>query len=233
MLCDALHEASHFMQRDFCEITQLQNSRKGTSDFVNKCYTRIQNKLVKSLTEKRPNYKIILPNEAKPNNSELFIVIEPIAGIKNFQHSIPFCAIAAALFQKNSEHAVAMAVHNPILRETFYTAKGLGAWFENYNEALAPKSRMRVSAQNNIKEALISTEIKHEHTINLGCTLLEIIYCSAARIDLVIKKQQNLIDSAASLFIKEAGGYIHIENNILIASNEALTKQAAQSLIES
>jgi myo-inositol-1(or 4)-monophosphatase len=227
MLCDVLHEASHFMQRDFGEIVQLQNSKKGTQDFINKCYERIKYKLIKSFSEKRPGYGIITPNEAIPD-TKFFAIIEPISGITNFQHSIPFCAIAIALFEQGDDEALAFAVHNPILRETFYAAKGLGAWFENYNETIVPKSRMRVSTQNSFSSAFISSS---SGNVNLGCDLLEIAYLSAARLDIIIKRSDNLMNKAAFILIREAGGRIHAENNQFLASNETLHKQAVETLL--
>ncbi len=232
MLSDVLHEASHFMQRDFGEIVQLQNSKKGTQDFTNKCYERIKYKLLKSLNEKRPNYGVISVKEQFPQDRELVVVIEPIAGINNFQRSIPFCCIAVALFEAKTEEALAIAIHNPILRETFYAAKGLGSWFENYNETLVPKSRMRISNQNSFKDAFISSSLSvSSNSINLDCDLLEIAYLSAARLDILIKKSDNLMTKAAFLLIREAGGYVHFKADYFLASNESLHKQAVDSLL--
>ena len=225
MLCDVLIEASHYMQRDFGEIMQLQNSKRGTQDFTNKCYDRIKFKLTKALEEKRPGYAIILPHEKTPENCIFFIVIEPIAGIHNFQRSIPFCAIAIALFEKGSEEALAIAIHNPILRETFYSARGLGAWFENYNETNVPKSRMRVSNQNNFANAFTS------QSINLNCDLLEIAYLASARLDIVVKSIDNLMIRATFTLIREAGGHITIKDDLFLASNDTLHQQAINELL--
>jgi len=227
MLCDVVHESSHFMQRDFGEITQLQNSKKGTNDFTNKCYKRIQGKLLKSISEKRPNYSIITSKEELPQ-TPYSIVIEPISGINNFKRSIPFCAIAAALFEQGEP--VAVVIHNPILRETFYAAKGLGAWHENYNETIVPKSRIRVSNQNNFEEALIISTLNNS-SLNLGCTLLEIAYLAASRLDIVIKKNDNLLIKGASLLVREAGGLITLKNELFLASNDCLNKQAIETLL--
>ena len=232
MLCDVLHEASHFMQRDFGEIVQLQNSQRGTQDFTNKCYQRIKNKLIKSFSEKRPHYSIITAHEPIPQDCDFFAVIEPISGINNFQRSIPFCAIAISLFESGSDDALAIAIHNPILRETFYAAKGIGAWFENYNETLVPKSRMRVSNQNNFAASFISSPFnKNLKIINLGCDLLEIAYFSSARLDIIVKTNDNLMNRAAFTLIREAGGHIYSKNKYFLASNEFLYKQAIETML--
>jgi myo-inositol-1(or 4)-monophosphatase len=219
------------MQRDFGEVVQLQNSKRGTQDFTNKCYERIKAKLIKSFSEKRPGYGIITPSEAIPKN-QYYAIIEPIVGINNFQRSIPFCAIAIGLFKQDPDEAGVFAIHNPILRETFYAAKGLGAWFENYNETLVPKSRMRVSSQNSFSNALISSCInQNSNTLNLGCDLLEAAYLASARLDIMLKKDDNLINRAAFLLIKEAGGHIYQKDGYFLASNEILHKQAIDNLL--
>lgn len=231
MLCDLTHEASYFMQRDFSEMLQLQNSKRGVQDFANKCYERIKYKLVKSLADQRPTYGVILPHEKPPTDCEFFIVIEPISGLNNFKHSLPFCCIAVALFKKDSEEALAIAIHNPILRETFYAAKGLGSWFENYTETNVPKSRMRVSTQNSFSEAFISSNTSNSN-VNLGCTILEMAYLSAGRLDIMVKKNQNLMTKAAFTLIREAGGRIEFQGkNDFLASNEALHRQAVETLL--
>lgn len=220
MLCDIIHESSHFMQRDFGEITQLQNSKKGTKDFTLKCYDRIKSKLIRSLEEKRPQYGVILPEEGFTGKN-FNCVIEPISGIRNFSRAIPFCAIAAALFE--NKEPIAVAIHNPILRETFYAAKGLGAWLENYNQTSLPKSRIRVSSQLSIVDSLIAND-----NINLGCDLLELAYLAAARIDLVPSEISNHMVQASLLLVREAGGMLIVKDQKFIAGNEALCKQAQE-----
>ena len=132
------------------------------------------------------------------------------------------------MFEQGTDEALAFAVHNQILRETFYAAKGLGAWFENYNETIVPKSRMRVSTQNSFSSAFISSSAG---AVNLGCDLLEIAYLSAARLDIIIKRSDNLMNKAAFILIREAGGRIHVENNQFLASNETLHKQAVETIL--
>lgn len=215
LIIDAALDCSRFMQRDFNEITQLQNSKRGVDDFVNKCHMRIKGRLTDYLNEKRPKYAVITASEALPQDVDYFFVIEPISGIENFKHSIPFCCSAIALFQKNVEEALAVVINNPILRETFYAANGLGSWFENHTETSAPKSRMRVSAQNKIENAF---------TRNLGNPLLEMAYLAAGRFDIVNGDIDNLIIRSALTMIREAGGAVNFKDHKFIANNGSLIK---------
>ena len=224
---DCIHESARYMQRDFGEIVQLQNSKRGTEDFTAKCYSRLQNKLVTALDEKRPQYGIILANEPKPTD-EYFFCIEPISGVDNFKRSIPFCAIAIGLF--NQQEALAFSIHNPILRETFYAGKGMGAWFENYNDTVVPKSRMRVSNQGDFLNAFISTPFKTDfvQSRNFGSHLLEMAYLAAGRLDIVMHKAESLLTQAAFLMVKEAGGYVEEKGDKCLASNDSLRKPASE-----
>ncbi len=228
-LSDVLHESSHYMQRDFGEIANLQTSKRGTLDFVQKCYMRIKQKMLKSIAEKRPSYKIITPEEKIPDEGDFYVIIEPISGITNFQHAIPFCAISIALIDRRSNQATAIAIHNPILRETFYAGKNYGAWLENYNETIVPKCRIRVSNQNDFSQAFSSiSDANNNSVINLNCDLLEVAYFSSARFDIIMKKEDNLMIKAAQLLIREAGGHIFSQAGYFIASNEFLHKHAIE-----
>jgi myo-inositol-1(or 4)-monophosphatase len=223
---DVIHDSVRFMQRDFGEIVQLQNSKKGVKDFVNKCYSRLGNRLTAALAEKRPNYGIISANQKAPQDCEYFFVVEPISGVDNFQRSIPFCCSVIALFNSDQE-ALAIAIHNPILRETFYAAKSFGAWFENYAETIIPKSRMRVSTQSSLSESFIATSyLASPQYRNLGCNILEMAYLSAGRLDIVMNQSDGLISKAGFMLIREAGGYIEMNESNFFASNQTLQKHA-------
>ncbi len=233
MLNDVLHDSARFMQRDFGEITQLQSSKKGVQDFTRKCYSRLESKLSTALAEKRPHYGLSLANGQQPKDCEYFFVLEPIAGIMNFQRSIPFCCSVVALFKQDPKdpEALVIAIHNPILRETFYAAKGFGAWFENYTESIIPKSRMRTSSQNSFADAFVATSVaanSFTHPRNLGSNILEMAYLAAGRFDIIINKHENLLTKAGLMLIREAGGYVSSRDNYFLASSDPLHKQAIE-----
>ena len=201
LLKDAAFESSRFMLRDFNEVMQLQNSTKGVDDFVNKCYNRIGRRLCDYLYEKRPKYSAIGVNDPIPNDAEYYFVVEPIAGIENFKHSISFCACSIGLFQKNNDAALAVIVYNPLLREAFYAANGLGAWFENFTESLVPKSRMRIMPKKKEQPFFLS----------LNNPILEMAYFAVGRFDKISGKADNLITKAALTLLKEAGAIVNLK----------------------
>lgn len=232
---DSIHEASRFMQRDFSELVHLQGSKRGVSDFVHKCYVRLQSKLISALAIKRPNYKVMLANEpTSSNDSEYFYVIEPVSGIVNFRHGIPFCCMVVALFKKDADlqdQPIAISIHNPILRETFYAGKAFGAWSENYNETIIPKSRMRTSSNTDLDNAVISSSLFTFSTIqgrNFGSDFLEMAYLACGRIDAIIHQQESLLTQAGLMLIIEAGGYTESIGNHFLASSSVLQKQTSE-----
>ena len=232
MLNDSIFEASRYMQRDFSELVQLQSSSRGVQDYTNKAYSRLQNKLTSILTEKRPKYGLITGNEAIDEDKEYSFILEPISGFSNFCHNIPFCSIAIALVDHN-KMPVAISLHNPILRETFYAGKAAGSWFENYAETVGTKSRMRVSKQASFTDAFIASSLDHfPLKRNLGDDLLELAYMASGRFDLVVSKNKNSLTKSAFLFVTEAGGHIVENNNYFIATNDALHKRAPDILAE-
>lgn len=200
------------MLRDFNEILLLQSSKKGVNDFAGKCYTRLKNRITETLNEARPKYQVIMASDLIPD-SEYYFVIEPLAGINNFKHGIPFFCSAIALYSSNKDSALGIAINNPVLREVFYSGIGQGAWSENYNDTVTPKSRLRVSP--------LSQE---KFTINLNNPLLEMALLSAGRIDSLKAEGNNLILKAASLLVKEAGGSVEFHDNGFTASNGLIPK---------
>ena len=233
-LNDSLYQATRFMQRDFGEIVHLQSSKRGVDDFVNKCYSRLQNKITGSLLERRPQYGLILSNEPAPQNCEYFFVVEPVSGLANFKHGIPFCCMAVALFGQHKDgtnEALAISIHNPILRETFYAAKAKGAWSENFNETVVPKSRMRVSTQGDFSNAIASSSLSNDAFVqnrNFGSDLLEMAYLAAGRVDIVMHQTENILTDAGLMLVREAGGYIELKNDKFLATNDALQKQVSE-----
>lgn len=210
LLINTIIDCSRFMIRDFNEILLLQSSKRGVNDFTSKCITRIKTRLTESLNESRPKYAVILPNDPVPS-SEFYFVIEPLSGINNFKHGIPFFCSSIALYSSNKDTALGVIINNPVLKELFYSGQGLGAWSENYNDTVTPKSRLRVSP--------LSQE---QFSINLNNPLLELGLLAAGRLDKVNSCENNLILKAAALLVKEAGGSISFNENGFEASNGSI-----------
>ncbi|MFN9757848.1 MAG: inositol monophosphatase family protein, partial [Planctomycetota bacterium] len=72
-------------------------------------------------------------------------------GTTNFVHGLPHFAVAVALAHRNVP--VVGVVHAPALGETFYGARGLGAWRRDG----AGDRRLQVSSTREVADALLAT----------------------------------------------------------------------------
>lgn len=78
-------------------------------------------------------------------------IVDPLDGTTNFVHGLPHFAVAVALAHRNVP--VVGVVHAPALGETFYGARGLGAWRRD-DSGDRP---LRVSSTREVADALLAT----------------------------------------------------------------------------
>lgn len=139
--------------------------------------------------------------------------IDPIDGTTNFLNGIPFFAVSIAyLVDHEPRFGV---VYNPVTDESFYAAKGSGAWINGtrlplrkpaggLNEAVAGVDFKRVGP-------VLGNELSRSPPFysqrNFGSSALEWCFTAAGRLDVYLHGGQMLWDYAAgSLILSEAGG---------------------------
>ncbi|WP_215796545.1 inositol monophosphatase family protein [Paludibacterium paludis] len=159
-----------------------------------------------------------MPREAqdalwKANQDGLWVV-DPIDGTTNFINGLPHFAVSVALMRHGrSELGV---IHNPVSGETFYAARGQGAFMNG--QPLPLKRRC-----NPMRDAIAGVEVKYLRSGKLaarlhglapcgsqrsmGSSTLDWCYLAAGRYDLYLHGGQRLWDYAAgSVILEEAGG---------------------------
>ena len=139
--------------------------------------------------------------------------IDPIDGTTNFLNGIPFFAVSIAyLVEHEPRFGV---VYNPVTDESFYAAKGSGAWLNgtrlplrcsaaDLGEAVAGVDFKRVSPA-------LGNELSRKPPFysqrNFGSSALEWCFTAAGRLDVYLHGGQMLWDYAAGqLILAEAGG---------------------------
>lgn len=216
---NALKKVARALDRDFMEIEKLQNSVRGSKDFVFNTYTRLEKNLRESFSEIRPNVAIFTPSDKI--TSKTYFAISPIEGIVNFAHGCPQFAVSVA-YVENGE-ILSGIVYNPVLDELFFAAKGNGT----FKEGARSHERLRVSANKELSSALISvgtvyqkerTEVsellarvmqKTDHLRVSGTVSLDLAYVAAGRLDVAVSFHNHICSIAAGiLLIKEAGGIV-------------------------
>jgi fructose-1,6-bisphosphatase/inositol monophosphatase family enzyme len=139
--------------------------------------------------------------------------IDPIDGTTNFANGVPLFAVSVAyLVGGETQFGV---VYNPTTDESFYAAKGAGAWLNGRRLPLRqPASRLQLAVAgidfkripNLLATHLVVTPPYYSQR-NFGSSALEWCFVAAGRLDVYLHGGQALWDYAAGrLVLSEAGG---------------------------
>ncbi len=139
--------------------------------------------------------------------------IDPIDGTTNFVNGIPFFAVSIAyLVDHEPRFGV---VYNPVTDESFYAAKGAGAFLNGVELPLREPASRLADAVAGIDFKRISNRLGDELAVrppyysqrNFGSSALEWCFVAAGRLDIYLHGGQMLWDYAAGhLILSEAGG---------------------------
>ncbi|QTQ37625.1 Inositol-1-monophosphatase [Aromatoleum petrolei] len=139
--------------------------------------------------------------------------IDPIDGTTNFANGIPFFAVSIA-YLINHEPRFGV-VYNPVTDESFYAAKGAGAFLNGVELPLRVAAAHLPDAVAGIDFKRISHHLGDELAVrppyfsqrNFGSSALEWCFVAAGRLDVYVHGGQMLWDYAAGkLILDEAGG---------------------------
>ncbi|MBR0566364.1 inositol monophosphatase [Azoarcus sp. L1K30] len=139
--------------------------------------------------------------------------IDPIDGTTNFANGIPFFAVSIAyLVDYEPRFGV---VYNPIADESFYAAKGAGAFLNGSELPLRSGTLRLKDAVAGVDFKRISNHLGDELAVrppyysqrNFGSSALEWCFVAAGRLDVYLHGGQMLWDYAAGhLILQESGG---------------------------
>jgi myo-inositol-1(or 4)-monophosphatase len=223
IMTKAAYKAGNILIKDFREVENLQVSKKGIGDFVTSADLNSEKTIIKILQKAYPKIEI-MSEETSPetnlNKHEKKWIIDPLDGTLNFIHGLPHFAISIALMVK--EELISGVIYDPIKDELFWAEKGVGAFLN--------EKRIRVSARNQLKNALVSTgipwkgmESSHKNYLKIlenimknssgirryGSASLDLAYVAAGRYDAFWEFNLKTWDIAAGvLLVKEAGGHV-------------------------
>lgn len=224
LLINAVKKVSSNMDRDFNEIEQLQSSVRGYKEFVIGTYGKVTKALQVELGKIHPDYPIVDEASKLPAKGNCWLV-NPLDGLVNFAHGIPYFAISVAVYENG--RITSAVVYNPASDNLYFAEKGKGAFKEGYRN----HERLRVSARKELSEALIGTLVSYNKSADeydavqkkvvtacdnirvSGSCALDLAYVASGKLDAHISLNNKLADFAAGLLlVKEAGGYIYEVN---------------------
>jgi myo-inositol-1(or 4)-monophosphatase len=139
--------------------------------------------------------------------------IDPIDGTTNFANGLPFFAVAAAYLVEHQP--ILGVVYNPVTDESFYAARGAGAFLNGVELPLRRPACRLTDAVAGVDFKRISHHLGDELAVrppyfsqrNFGSSALEWCFVAAGRLDVYLHGGQMLWDYAAGrLILEEAGG---------------------------
>jgi myo-inositol-1(or 4)-monophosphatase len=250
----AARKASRGLIRDFGEIEHLQVSRKGPADFVSAADLRVERILREELSKARPGWALVTEEKggAIPDDREDVWIADPIDGTTNFLHGIPHFCVTIAHWRRGE--IVAGIIYQPIGDELFWAEKGMGAYHN--------RRRIRVSARQNLADAVIATGLpfkgkpKHPRYMEtlaavtpevagirrFGAAALDLAWVAAGRLDAYWERNLSPWDVAAGIaLVREAGGFVTdldgrddmLKTGDILAGNEAIHRELLQVLKQS
>lgn len=196
----------------------LPLEKKLASDFIPKVEQAILHELFFHFNKAFPEDEIQTAEESlnKPNNAQRSWLLIPLDGAVNLLYGIPHCAMSVSLLEKNVVKKT--AVYNLFTDDLFYAKKGGGAFLN--------QQRIRISRHRQIDHAVVAGNTPEDdkqlslHLLalrnigkkiaeyrSLGCTILDLAYVAAGRLDAycqVAVGSHKII--ATELLIEEAGG---------------------------
>ena len=212
------------VHRDFIEVSNLQNYNLSLN-FTNKTIEHLQKTFFNYFIKKRPEYSLYIKNYKNNvvENSKYKIIINPISGIKNFLHAVPYFATVISILK--DDKVVMGLVHNYTTNETFFVGSGDGVFLNN--------QRLRVSNRIGLSNLLIAVkyDLKKQKFKDLidklpmfkinNCSILDCCNTACGRYDASILLDADINDMLlGQLFIEEAGGlYRKINDNSYLFTN--------------
>lgn len=224
----AIRRASAIAAKDFFEISQLLASQKSTAHFVRITSKKIEKEITRYLQKYKSQHGIYSEGQGEINKGYTLYkwFIDPLNGVTNFMHGIPFFSISIALLEYNKVtiNTLLGVVHNPITNETFFARKGYGA---KIGHQLMQSKKITVSSTKKTGEMICITNISN-HTSDIeiikyleymttytnsnirmfGSLALELAYLADSRIHLGVYKNIRISYCVASMLIVQESGNI-------------------------
>lgn len=193
------------------------SAKSGPTDLVSDADRAAERHIVEFLRARRPGDGILAEEGSdRTTSTGLTWVIDPLDGTINFLYDIPIWCVSVAVADRAG--TVAGAVVDPNRKETFWAARGEGAWLGH--------RRLAVGDGRDLATSLVGTGFAYDAVTRreqaavveqmlgsvrdvrrLGSAALDLCYVASARLDCFYEAQMMEWDKAAGLLIvQEAGG---------------------------
>ncbi|MDR1696889.1 MAG: hypothetical protein LBR41_01555 [Rickettsiales bacterium] len=224
----ALQRTATGLRRDFGEVENLQQSLRGSRDFVAKASARIEEMILSDLMLVRPAAGILTPNLSRDGDGRDEFVLA-LSGAANFVRANDNFAISLAL-RSNGQTKIAL-VYSPIDEKLYYAEGSDGGTiaFTAYHS-----SRVAVSEIDAAADMMIATDFATHGTLKsipqknwrmTGCPAMDLAGVAAGKIDLAVFDAMDFSETAAGqMLVESAGGHVWESNGEIFAANARVYK---------
>lgn len=254
LLKDALHLArcgANLLLNSWQQSISIEE-KDGYSNLVTQVDQASEAAILTKLKKLYPTHQLLAEESGQYGdlNSPYTWVIDPLDGTTNYAHKYPMVAVSIALLFEH--HPIVGVISNPILNETFYAAKGLGA-FKNgiklHVSSVAHVSQSllasgfaydrRQSSDTNYPEFISFTHLS-QGVRRGGSAALDLAYVASGQLDGYWERGVQPWDIAAGiLMVQEAGGHVTaydgseqiLESGELLATNGKVHAEMSRELV--
>jgi len=234
LLSNALLEVTPRILRDFDELRYLQSSIKLPFNFAQSSYEKIKENLIHHIQKTKLEASLYLDNGEEiynTLNAKYKLILNPMDGFPNYSRSLNNFAINLLIKKINNQESslsiptFAAIIYLPSIGELYHAQLGGGAWLKIKEDFFSKAQRLRVSTIKDEYNILVDTvdsfqKSPSQNCFITNCASLNIAYIAAAKADLAILNKSPFLFDIATLFLKETGGHIKEEENLLILSNK-------------
>jgi myo-inositol-1(or 4)-monophosphatase len=215
-----------------------QQTMKSAKDFVTEMDIKVENFIIRRIREQYPKHRIFSEEAGSIEGiGDFEWVIDPIDGTVNYSVGLPLYGISIALTCR--DEPVVAAISLPALGETFWAAKGEGAYLDgklikvrdsSLSEAFISFGDFAKDGNiesNKDRMRLLDSIVNEVNRVRMvGTAAFSLAYIAAGRLDAAIYLNPNHYDIAAGqLLVVEAGGSKKIAGKYTIFANDKVAQE--------
>jgi myo-inositol-1(or 4)-monophosphatase len=153
-----------------------------------------------------------------PGTSGRLWYVDPLDGTLNYSRGIPIWCVSLALYRR--DEPLVGVIHDPVRRETFSAAAGLGAWCNGHRIETSgveawDQAVVHITVdftEGSLRAGLEDIQVVAPavlRTRNIGSAALSLAYVAAGRLDAVLHRHAHAWDYGAGvILVQEAGGRV-------------------------
>ena len=222
----AIRSGSRVLLQSLDRLDSLKNEPNKRLEAMQSLLENVVYSMHQVIYKAHPKHEIQWQGESDKLPKQPLWLLQPMAGLNNFQNDIPHYALS--ITHLIDQHAQVAIIYDPLRDEMYSATLGQGAYMN--------QRRIRARKAHDLKSALIATNdvtainhsIQTQRIRQSGCTSLDLAYVAHGRIPAFIGNELKN-EHAGLLMVKESGA---IHKSKLESGGQTINCIAASGLIE-